>query len=81
MHNWQDIVLATGALIFSIALIPSILSSHKPALLTSCLSFTVLVVYTVTYASLTFWYTTFTVGLNALCWGILALQKLRQLKS
>jgi hypothetical protein len=80
MHNWQDIVLATGSIIFSVALIPSILSKHKPALLTSCLTFSVLVAYIVTYASLTFWYATFGVALNALCWGILAVQKLQQLR-
>lgn len=81
MHHWQDIVLATGAIIFSVALIPSILSKHKPALLTSCLTLGVLIAYIFTYASLTFWYATFGVVLNALCWGILAIQKLRQLKS
>jgi hypothetical protein len=79
-HHWQDIVLAAGALIFSAALVPSIISEHKPALLTSGLTFCVLAVYTVTYASLSLWYTTFAVGLNALFWGILAIQKIRQSK-
>lgn len=80
MHDWQDIVLAVGALIFSLALIPSITSEHKPALWTSGITFAVLAIYTVTYASLSFWYTTFAVGLNALCWGILAVQKLMKMR-
>jgi hypothetical protein len=76
MHGWQDIVLGIGSFIFAVALIPSVMSEHKPALWTSILSFVVLVVFVITYASLSLWYATFSTTLTALLWGILMLQKL-----
>jgi len=75
MHSWQDIVLAIGSIVFAIALIPSLTSEHKPALWTSILNFGVLVVFVVTYASLSLWYATFFTSLTALLWGVLALQR------
>lgn len=76
MHSWQDIVLAIGSLVFAIALIPSLLSKDKPALLTSGSTSLVLFVFTITYASLSLWYATVTTALSAALWGVLALQKL-----
>jgi hypothetical protein len=78
MHGWQDIVLAIGALIFDIALIPSILSEHKPAVWTSSLTAGVLAVFAVTYASLSLWYATVTTVLASILWGVLLLQKLME---
>lgn len=77
MHHWQDIVIAIGSFIFAVALIPSILSKEdKPALWTSVTTGLVLIVFAVTYASLTLWYATFTTSLAATLWIVLALQKL-----
>jgi hypothetical protein len=76
MHGWQDIVLATGSLILSAALIPSVMSDHKPALWTSSLTCLTLAAFAVTYAYLSLWYAAFTTTLGALLWGVLALQRL-----
>jgi uncharacterized membrane protein len=78
MHEWQDIVIAVGSLVFAIALVPSVLSHHKPALWTSTVTGTVLVLFAVTYASLSLWYATLTTSLTAIMWIILAIQKVLQ---
>jgi membrane glycosyltransferase len=78
MHEWQDIVLAVGQLALAIALVPTVLSHHKPALWTSTITSAVLVLFAVTYASLSLWYATFTTSLAAAMWIILAAQKILQ---
>jgi uncharacterized protein HemY len=59
-------------------LVPSVLGTDKPALWTSIVTGTVLIVFTATYASLSLWYATFTTALAAALWVILALQKVLQ---
>jgi hypothetical protein len=76
MHNWQDIVLAIGSILFSIALIPSIISKEKPAVWTSITTALVLLTFAFVYASLKLWYAMFTITINALFWVILAVQKM-----
>lgn len=79
MHNqWQDTILAIGSLIFSIALIPSLISRHKPALITSLSTGLVLLVFSATYVSLSLWYAAGSSGLNAMLWLALAAQKAHQ---
>lgn len=78
MENWQDIVLSIGSVVFLAALIPSVAGKDKPAFVTSLLTGCVLVVFTITYASLSLKYTTLTTGLSALLWLILAAQKAKQ---
>ena len=78
MHHWQDIALAVGSLTLAVALIPSVLGKDKPALWTSAVTGTVLVVFTATYASLSLWYATFTTALAAALWIVLAVQKISQ---
>jgi hypothetical protein len=80
MHRWQDIVIAVGSLIFALALLPSVLSKHKPALWTSAMTGIVLVVFTIAYASLSLWYATVTTSLAALLWIVLAVQKITETK-
>lgn len=75
---WQDIVLAGGSLLFTVALIPSIRSKHKPALTTSVLTGSVLLLFTFTYATLELWFSAVSVCVNGLMWLTLALQKYRQ---
>jgi uncharacterized membrane protein len=75
MHGWQDIILALGSLVLAAALIPSIMSAHKPALWTSGSTGLALAVFAVTYASLSLWYATVTTALSALLWGVLGVQK------
>lgn len=76
--QWQDIVLACGSLIFTIALIPSVRSKHKPALATSTITFCVLVTFTVTYATLSLWFSAASTFINSIAWLVLAIQKYRQ---
>ncbi len=78
MHRWQDFVLSAGSLVFTIALVPSILGRHKPALFTSLLTASILAIYAFVYGTLSLWFTTFAVVLNCLAWSILALQKYRE---
>lgn len=78
MDNWQDIVLSIGSVVFLAALIPSVVGKDKPAFTTSLLTGCVLVVFTITYASLSLKYTTLATGLSALLWLILADQKAKQ---
>jgi hypothetical protein len=75
MHTWQDIVLAIGAVIFCLALIPSITGEDKPAVWTSVLTGSVLAVFTAVYVSLSLWYAALTTGLSAVLWAVLAFQK------
>lgn len=76
MHGWQDIVLALGSFILAAALIPSVISEHKPALWTSTLTCAVLAAFAITYASLSLWYAACTTTITALLWAILAVQRL-----
>jgi len=81
MHHAQDYILTIGSLIFIIALIPSVLSEHKPALSTSVSTMAVLYVFAGVYVSLHLWLTTVTTFLSGTMWAILAVQKWRQTKS
>ncbi len=73
--SWQDVVLLVGNAIFFIALIPSIVSEHKPSKWTSLITALVLTTFTFTYFSLNLTYSTFTVALATLAWWILYFQK------
>lgn len=72
---WQDWVLTVGSIAFIAALAPSVFSKHKPALITSLSTGTVLAVYAIVYVTLSLWLTTITVTLTSLTWFILAYQK------
>lgn len=74
---WQDIVLSLGGYIFIIALIPSVLSSDKPALSSSLLTGAILGVFAVVYATLDLWSSAISTSLLALTWLVLAWQKWR----
>lgn len=74
MLVWQDIILAVGSLIFAVALVPSIMSSDKPALGTSVTTGLVLTVFAFTYFSLSLWYAAVTTAITGLLWIILAVQ-------
>ena len=76
--QWQDIVLGVGQIIFFLALIPSIRSEDKPALSSSIITGTVLLVYAVVFASLSLWFTLITDVITTISWYILAYQKFTQ---
>jgi hypothetical protein len=78
MNSIQDIILTGGFLIFIVALIPSVISKDKPALLTSLPTGIVTVVFVGVYVSLNLWYSAVTTALLAVMWLVLAAQKMRQ---
>lgn len=75
---WQDYVLAVGAFLLAAALVPSIRSQSKPALSTSLLTGSVLVLFTVTFVSLQLWISAFAELLSVIMWAILAVQVIRR---
>lgn len=72
---WQDLILTIGNVIFIIALVPSILSKDKPAILTSILSFLVLMSFAGVYVSLSLWASAVFIFITSILWLILAIQK------
>ncbi len=79
--QWQDWIFSTGSIIFSIALVPSVLGKDKPALSTSLMTGTILAIYIVAYISLSLWFSAATSVLIAGTWFLLAYQKYRQDKT
>lgn len=75
---WQDALLAVCSIVFTIALIPSILGNNKPEVYTSTLTALVLLVMAICYISLSLWFAVFAALFNCFAWVTLALQKSRQ---
>lgn len=73
--QWQDLVFTTGQIIFSIALIPSILSKNKPALSSSLITSLFLFVYALVYTTMSLWFASITTAVTASLWFVLAAQK------
>ena len=78
MHHAQDLILTVGSLVLMIALIPSILGEHKPALSTSASTGMVLVVFAGVYTSLRLWFAAIVTCLSGILWLVLAIQKFIQ---
>lgn len=74
---WQDWVFGIGTIIFSIALLPSILSKEKPAISTSIPTGSILALFALTQASLSLWFASGMSLVAAFLWFTLALQKYR----
>ena len=74
MH-WQDLVLTIGQIAFIIALIPSITSNHKPALKTSLINGIVLILFALTYISLSLSLAAIGTFITGIMWLTLANQK------
>ncbi len=75
--TWQDIILSVGSWIFTIALIPSVISKDKPALSSSLTTAIVLTVYAVVYVTISLWTAAASTVLVAVMWYTLAIQKIR----
>lgn len=71
---WQDYVLAVGAFLFTVALIPTLRGINKPALSTSVMTSAVLWVFAATYATLELWLATIAQVIGACAWAVLAWQ-------
>ncbi len=81
INDWRDIVLAISFAVFNIALIPSIISKHKPALGTSLVTATFLIPGLVVYISLSLWYSAIMTAINISLWTTLSIQRYLQSKN
>jgi hypothetical protein len=75
---WQDLVFMLGGFIFTVALIPSILSKDKPSIFTSLLTASILAIFCVCYAAMGFWLAFVSEVLGTIAWCILLIQKWRK---
>lgn len=73
--QWQDLLLTLGQIIFTISLLPSILSKNKPAFITSMLTTVLLIIFALIYISLSLYLASMAISLTAVAWAILAYQK------
>lgn len=76
--TWQDVMLGTGSISFSLALLPSIVGTDKPAVSTSLLTGGWLAVFSGVYASLSLWFACITSVVTASLWLVLAAQVIRR---
>lgn len=73
---WQDLVLTGGSAIFAFALPPSVFSKDKPALSTSFITGTVLLIFAFAYWTLSLWISAITTITTGFLWLTLAIQKI-----
>lgn len=71
---WQEIVFSIGSFAFFIALLPSILSTEKPALWTSVMTAAFITLFAYAFFTLDLLYSAAGQALVALGWWILAYQ-------
>jgi hypothetical protein len=76
--SWQDLVLTVGQFVFVLALLPSILGPDKPAVSTSLINGTVLVIFALVELTLNLVFTSILVGVTAAGWFLLAFQGIRR---
>jgi hypothetical protein len=83
MHqHWQDLVLSTCILGFSLALIPTLLSKkHNPHASTGIMTALFQLVAFTVYISLHLWYSAAMGLLNAILWTVIVAQSVTALKS
>ncbi len=74
---WQDILLAVGGFMFSIALVPSILKKEPPNASTCAITALWLWTFCTVYISLELWLTLGAGILSASAWTVLLIQRLR----
>lgn len=72
--KWQDKVFAIGEIVFLVGLIPSLLSDHKPAALTSFTTAAMLYSFLAVYASYGLWVTFVLGAITASIWAALGFQ-------
>lgn len=77
---WQDWILSVGQIFFIVALIPSVVSNHKPAFSTSVMTGTILAVFGLTYATLELALSSIVALTVAALWYVLAYQKYKQMR-
>lgn len=78
MESWQDLFLTAGNVVLWLALLPSVFSENKPALSTSLLTGSILLMFSVIFATLELWFSSAALALVGATWFVLAVQKMRQ---
>lgn len=73
--QWQDLVLTSGQIVFTMALLPTVLGKDKPAFSTSLINGIFLTIFTFTFMSLSLWLTAAGAAGTGIMWFILAYQK------
>jgi len=76
--SWQDLVLSFGSVMFIFALIPMIISEHKPPLISSLISSAILYSFAFTYTTVDLVYAAVTTTVMATLWAIVAAQSWKQ---
>lgn len=72
---WQDWVLSASLLILLIALIPTVTGKDKPALATSIITGSLLMIVAFVYVTLSLWFSAIVVTLTGVLWLTLFVQK------
>jgi hypothetical protein len=72
--KWQDKVFSVGEIVFLTGLVPSLLSSHKPAALTSFATAVMLYAFMTVHASYKLWVTFTLTFITASIWAALGFQ-------
>jgi len=81
MHqHWQDLVLSICILGFNVALIPTLLSRHKPHASTGVMTAAFQLAGFTVYVSLHLWYSASMSLLNAFLWSVIVFQKVSEPK-
>ena len=73
--SWQDITIMVGCFALGFALFPSIFSKYKPARWSCALTFGVLLVLSICFATLKLWLSMGAELFATVCWFILLVQK------
>lgn len=77
---WQDTVIAICQLMFLPSMIPTLRGKDKPAISTSIMNGIIVTVITLTFVTLSLWFSVITGATTALIWFTLAVQKIRMNK-
>lgn len=72
-----DFIFTAGSLVFIAALLPSVFGPNKPALASSLLTGTVLLVFAVTYLTISLPFSAATTAITSSLWFVLAIQARR----
>ncbi len=75
---WQDYVISAGQFVFALAMIPTIRSASKPALISSVITALGLSIFAVCFATLSLWLSVAGTGVGAFTWWIVAAQTFRR---
>jgi len=72
---WQDIVISVSQVSFIVALLPSIMSTEKPNIVTSSITSFFLFLVSICFYSLDLYFSTIFTLLSGIAWAILAVQR------